>query len=156
MRKGRNQIIAIGAEPFEQGQEFDVWPLHITLVPWFKDAKQSKVSDGLEAISGYIKPFHVHLGEKALFGARNDIPVRLVKENDTLLNLHLKALTVVHDAKGQLDYGIVGYRYRPHMTERGSEIELLKIPIEQLALIDGLDNGQRRVTEVFELHGQYR
>lgn len=150
----RRQILAIGTTPFEYGAEFAQWPQHITLVPWFRDAVQAKVSDGLQAVSSASKPFKVQVGSKALFGASHDIPVQLVEESDELKELHAHAVSVVHDAKGELDYTYIGRRYRPHISElEGEEITMTQVVVGQIALIDHLGHGTKRVTEVFELHG---
>ena len=153
-KRNHRQILAIGVDSLDEGSEFREWPLHITLVPWFEEAKQPQLSDGLETVAGYIRPFEAKLGARALFGAQQDVPVWTIEENRSLQSLHNHTLTVVYDANGQLDYSYVGYHYKPHITVRQNENIDPVQHISQMALVDDLGNGLRRVTEVFELYGR--
>jgi 2'-5' RNA ligase len=151
IRPSRKQMLAVGVEPFKKGEIFRKWPLHVTIVPWFIEARQRRLIDGLQEVQSATKPFKITMGSTALFGFKKNTPVRLIEESDLLQTLHLKNLAAVYNSKGQFDErNQVGYKYRPHITERENEIIPTVINVSQVALVEALTDGSRHVSEVFE------
>ena len=106
------------------GDRFSQWPLHITIVPWFRSAASSaRLTQELEGLLGGYTPFNVLMGEEALFGARRNQAVRLVQLPSPLQAVERVARNYLHalDAWIVDESTKVNRSYRPHVTVQGKE-----------------------------------
>jgi len=99
------------------------WPLHVTLVPWFKvnDDKRESLLEALQTCAASKPPFGVHVGDEERFGAANDVPVNLLVEQAPVAQLHDELMAVVHQYGVQYHnnasaYSGVEQTYRAHIT----------------------------------------
>lgn len=152
--RAKRQILVLGVEPFEEGERFNKWPPHVTLVPWFSGASEERLQKGLKELTARTRPIAARIGEVAWFGSNKNVPVRIIEPNNHLQQLHLGALSRVHIARGNIeDISHISYRFRPHVTEyRGLELAEGYI-FDQVALIDNAGGDNKRVAEVFALRG---
>ena len=148
-------MLAIPVDTLVVGQEFSKWPKHITLLPWFNDAKQEVLDESLQTLAAKTKPIVVSLGERALYGSKNNRPVLEIVHNNQLRDLHITGLNIVaNDAKAKLeDLRYVGYKFKPHITVPMDEFVYAPLALEEMALIDDIGHGERRVREVYSLDG---
>ncbi len=151
--KTSKHMLAVGLEPFEIGEEFMMWPLHITLVPWFPMAPKRELIRELYEIAESTKPFAVNLGMFALFGANAEIPVRLIESSTALDRLHSRTLTAVHRAGGFLNsYSDVSYGFKPHISLQHHEEVEDTYKLDHMALIRNEGGKRRKVEEVFQFN----
>ncbi len=103
-------------------QEFIIWPLHVTVVPWFAVHDEGKLDHVLEEISTEHQIFIAHVGKTAMFGAKKDLPVNLLEESNDLISLHSAVYNSL-ELNGfyihQKDY--IGTKYQPHITHQGKK-----------------------------------
>lgn len=151
--KTRLQSIAYGISGFEKDQEFDdPWPLHITLVPPFSDARQRVLLRELNGFAQRRLPLETKLGEWVLFGPQNDVPAALVEPARDLRTLHTDLMACATVAGGTMvDTDYIGYKYNAHISNRdGLELPETYV-IDSFALITQLAPEHYRVQEVFEV-----
>jgi 2'-5' RNA ligase len=103
-------------EPRQVGDRSNHTPQHLTLSP----PTPANEADVLQAASETAKrfdPFEIALGEHAMFGPNEDIPVMVIEPNFILQALH-KILISKLEEKGILfkDNRYIGDRYAPHIA----------------------------------------
>lgn len=109
-------------ESLKVGDTFTNWPLHVTLVPWFRtDISSARLSSDIQRRLQAIKPFTVSVAGEERFGAKRRT-VNLVAEPTLLVDIE-------HIARGQLyELGAwivdetteVRQAFRPHVTEQAA------------------------------------
>jgi len=116
----RNEhLVVIMLEPMPPGVEFEVWPLHITIVPWFHVQDDDKLDQLLIKIAQKHKKLTVSVDGKEIWGTREKFEVALVNDPGGLQLLHED---VFHSLEKngylihQKDY--LGAKYRPHFVSR--------------------------------------
>jgi len=123
-------------------QEFEIWPLHITLVPWFPCADEGRLDKTLQLIANRHKPFKVEAGSVEEWGRQEKFQVQLVKDNENINNLHLDIFGTLENNDfpiHQKDF--LGKKYKPHLTlrnryQRSQQLpEGTEIAVEKFALI---------------------
>lgn len=145
------------------------WPLHVTLVPWFKitDDAQKALLAALQTYAASKSPFTLHVGEEEQFGATKDVPVNLLVEQTPVLQLHNELMAVVQGYNVQFHgnasaHSGVEQTYRAHITHHqaadglhrrfpGDEEVFDSITIARL-----LDDNGSQICEVIrniQLHG---
>lgn len=110
--------------PFEHltnGDSFEGnnWPLHVTLFTWFDiPADFEEFDRALRELQSDIQSIKLVGGEKTLFGPDQDVPVRLVGDENELRTVHEKIMSLVesHGSKAWNE-AFVGAGYRPHVTD---------------------------------------
>jgi len=142
-------ILVAFLEEFEPGYEFERWPHHVTILPWFKADKEALSS--IEQIASGHLPITVELGKTAMFGARNDILVRLV-ESDPLQKFHRALLSGRKGLLGLINSSYSGDNFRPHVTLQGqNDPESRTITIKRLALVKHIGPGKlKRVESLYK------
>ena len=121
-------------EPMSAGQEFEVWPPHITLVPWFPSNSPKKLDELLDKIATKHKLFISQAGKIEEWGKKDKFTVQIIEDPGELHRLHWdvfhgleKSGFPVHQKE------FLGEKYTPHVTlrnhlqkgnamERGAEI----------------------------------
>lgn len=145
-------LLAFMLEPLEKGDQFIGWPLHITLVPWFRSNFGSEhVARDIEATILGTDRLTVRGITRSMLGRQRNVPVTDVVSSD-LHDLHRKLLTVFdNDAYTLSDSKYTGANYRPHVTKKGNK-ELKpghEIEIDSLYLVSApLKNPRTRTKTV--------
>jgi len=147
-------MIAHFTEPLGLDYEFEDWPLHISILPWFHRNKEIAVAE-LELAVVHMKSCRIALGAKALdsvefFGVNEDIPVRRVKDCTSLGVMHGMLLS-----QFQLDLEdktFIGGAYNPHLTIRENEDpgEGFEIDIKDISLVE-YGKPVKKVVQTFNL-----
>lgn len=117
----REYLLAFMLEPLDKGDQFIGWPLHITLVPWFRtDYGSEHVTRDIEKAASGIDQFTVTGIMRSMLGGQRNVPVTDVASSD-LHDLHRALLTVFeNDAYSLSDSKYTGVNYRPHVTKKGN------------------------------------
>lgn len=117
----RNEhLIVIPVKPYEIGVEFEEWPLHITIVPWFPCDDENKLDTLLLEIASRHKAFEVSPGEVTYFGEKKELPINLINDSDNLYKLHRDVFYSLEQngfPVHQKNY--LGPNYKPHVTSQG-------------------------------------
>lgn len=119
-----DRLVCVFAEPHEPGDCFLTWPLHITVVPWFR---AEIGSDALAAAIGKhvasITPFVVTMGSEAHFGRQGRKLVSLVELPSPLetLERQVRAVLRTYDAWIVDETTKRRQPFRPHVTAQGDE-----------------------------------
>lgn len=118
-----DRLLCALIEPFETGDRFKTWPLHVTIIPWFRlaDAPEA-IAVGLQKALSAIHPFEAAAQGSALFGPRKRY-VALLKEPTTLTEVECKARTYLHKKRAWLvdETTTKRYEFRPHVTAQGDK-----------------------------------
>lgn len=145
-------LLAFMVEPLSD-EPFSVWPLHITLMPWFSAEDEAELTKSLQQDIAKLRVIEVKIGRKTWFGY--DLPVRLIEPKTELRRLHNALLIAVKRAGGELRAKTyTGVKYAPHITVRGQRtIEGgHKLIIATLALIKNLSDQPQLRQKVAEFH----
>lgn len=121
-------------DPMLAGKEFEVWPPHITLVPWFPCDDSKRLDEVLSGVAKKHKMFIANAGKVEDWGRKDKFEVQKVDGHGELHRLHLdvfrnleKNSFLIHQKE------FLGEKYTPHITlrnhlqkgvamERGEEI----------------------------------
>lgn len=106
-------------EGFRTGSLNSEWPMHFTVVPFFtvEPENSEAVHEAVSDVVSHAKQFHVSLGEIAMFGPENNIPVIKLELINELKDLHHRLMRGVGDAGGQfIDTTYANQNYAPHIT----------------------------------------
>jgi 2'-5' RNA ligase len=103
-------------------QEFEVWPPHITIVPWFPVDDKTKLDKLLSKIAQKHQPFEVKAGGIEEWGNDDKFEVLVIKDKGPIRKLHKDVFKVL-EKNGfpihQKDF--LGAKYQPHVTLRNQE-----------------------------------
>lgn len=151
-------LIAFMLEPMDKGDTFIRWPLHITLVPWFRTPNETAqiVYDISDAATKF-KPISSRGIQRARFGWRRKVQVTALASSE-LHDLHRQLLSMLENKGYNLvDKKHTGVSYQPHITKKGNaefkpghelivdRIYLIKAPIANPR------TRTKKVTAVIEL-----
>lgn len=101
-------------------QEFVVWPLHITIVPWFPAEDEEKLNNILEKIASRHQAFIVGVGKSELFGRKDKLTVNLVDDPGDLHRLHWEVFHTLEKSGFPIHQKThLGGKYKPHITYQG-------------------------------------
>lgn len=116
----RNEhLVVIMLEPMPAGQEFEIWPLHITIVPWFPVDDEVKLENVLKNVAAKHQRFTVQAGRRQQWGRKEKFDVVPIEDSYKLHSLHWN---VFHNLEKngfpvhQKDF--LGEKYRPHFVIR--------------------------------------
>ncbi len=128
------------------GYRFTMWPLHITLLPWFSAPDYQELEEKLRESLSDQHAFEAEVGERAYFGYNRNLPVMLIKNNSNLQQLHERILNLVAASSWQLEGRYVGDQYKPHITQQvGKDIDKPKVMISKVTIVEKLGQGYRQV-----------
>jgi 2'-5' RNA ligase len=120
MARRNEHLVVIMLEPMPADKEFESWPLHITLVPWFPCDNESKLDSTLAKIAARHEAFIVAVDKKEDWGREDKFSViTIADEEDLLHKLHLDVFDTLENSNfpiHQKDF--LGDKYRPHITLR--------------------------------------
>jgi 2'-5' RNA ligase len=103
------------------GQEFEIWPMHITIVPWFPCDDAEKLGKVLSQVASKHSPFEVKAGKITQWGGKDKFKVLKIDGDWRLLSLHWDVFNSLEKSGypvHQKDY--TGEKYTPHVTLRNS------------------------------------
>lgn len=98
------------------------WPLHVTIVPWFRlDDASERLAQGLTRALKEVSPFETVMDGAAFFGIKKNRPVRLIAQPTPFSHIEAKARTYLHKKRALLIDETTKRRvaYRPHVTNQG-------------------------------------
>lgn len=104
------------------GLRFKRWPLHVTIVPWFRlDEASDVIVQGLERALVVIQPFELTASGTAQFGPRGGRPASLLSALPEIFQAEEKVRTYLHKKRAWLVDETTKKRYdfRPHVTVQG-------------------------------------
>jgi 2'-5' RNA ligase len=116
---GRNEHLVVVMVERSNGGEFEIWPLHITLVPWFPCDDELRLDQTLQLVANRHKPIRVKTGSVEEWGRQEKFIVQTIDDNSKLHKLHLD----IFDSLENNDFHIhqkdfLGEKYKPHLTLR--------------------------------------
>lgn len=113
MRPG-DRLICAFVEPQETGSQFKEWPLHATVMPWFRTPLKSQaLVERLEEALTDEQPFPAGVGAQKSFAV---VKVNLLPPGQWQ-SLHDKVLGVINEnARNTAPLRFVGKNYKPHVT----------------------------------------
>lgn len=119
-----DRVIVSLLQPLARGEQFGKWPLHLTLMPWFRSnlggfELQKVIATSLEG----LEPFSATMGGMAHFGFNDQVPVRVVETPNGFEAIHARLLATfqAHPEIHVLDTEHVGPQFRAHVTVHGYE-----------------------------------
>jgi 2'-5' RNA ligase len=121
MVRRNEHLVVIMLEPMPIGEEFEVWPPHITIVPWFPCDDPERLDKVLAKIAAGHQPFKAKAGKTEDWGRKDKFGVIKVQDDGQLHRLHwdvFKNLEKNGFPIHQKDY--LGDKYTPHITLRNS------------------------------------
>ncbi|HEY5549796.1 MAG TPA: 2'-5' RNA ligase family protein [Candidatus Saccharimonadales bacterium] len=124
-------------------REFVIWPMHITIVPWFPVDDEAKLDEVLEKVASKHEAFDVAIGRTQDWGKKDKFKVTLIDDPGNLHRLHWDIFHSL-DKNGfrvhQKDH--LGASYKPHITKRNRKSHDLPegetIPVISILLIKQL------------------
>jgi len=153
-------MIAHFVDPIDSGRQFDTWPLHITLMPWFR-MNELAAEEKLEEAARDMRSFQLALGETAvktlgnieLFGQNIDIPARRIVEPTSLGVMHGRLLGEFYNKLEDVKY--VAGNYSPHVTIRENNDPGIgaKIKVDKISLIE-YDKPLKTVVRNYNLNDE--
>ena len=99
--------------------KFEIWPLKLTIVPWFDCDDEQRLDKLLGQIAKKIKKFSITTGRLEVWGKKNQVEVIRIENSKPLHGLHWQIFRGLE--KGgfpvhQKDF--LGDKYQPHLTVR--------------------------------------
>jgi hypothetical protein len=117
-------------EKAPEGFQFSEWPLHLTVVPWFRVEEGALLNTllAIEATAKKVGSFAIKAKGDAWYGPKGDVPVTEVEDTTggKLVKLHLGLLQGIQHSGGTiLDLTYTGESYSPHvsLTKNGSSLQ---------------------------------
>ncbi len=153
-------LLALEIEPVEVNRVYVALPLHCTVMHWFYTDKTP--ADVLTVITNSVRrtpPVQLVSGENSLFGAEQDVPVNVIKDNKSLQALHLalykdlSQLNVTYMHPSWANEGFVPHvtRQRSGRFEQGREFTARKL---YMAAANSPENlQQKKIVSKITLNG---
>lgn len=153
MDKKSRLLIAHFIEPKTKGEQFNDWPLHMTIIPWFQENEveaRRQLAESAEHMRACRVLCAKVLGKIALFGIGEDVPVRPVKDCTAFGVIHGMLLDRFY--KQLEDNTYIGGAYNPHLTinknhDPGENFEIL---VDTVSLVRH-DNVCKTIIENYNL-----
>lgn len=139
MQPGDRLVCAL-LEDLKVGDQFKTWPLHVTIVPWFRLADDSaSVVAGLSKALHDISPFELVGDGEAMFGPRSR-KVRLLAPNQSLSAVEAKVRAYLHKKRAWIvdETTKRHYEFRPHVTAQADSGlgRAAKFTVDRLFIIE--------------------
>lgn len=97
-----DRLVCAFVNPQKVGKQFSKWPLHVTIVPWFRLKDNSEqVAEGLAKATAPIRPFMVSVVGKAEFGPKRNRPAHLLEPAE-FLELERRVRNYLHQKRAWL------------------------------------------------------
>lgn len=115
----KDRLVCALVEDKPINAKFEDWPLHVTILPWFRSKQTSpNLISGLEKELSDIKPFESVVGASDKFGYRKDKLVNLIELPSIFLNVEKVVRQFIKkEASWLVDESTrKRHEYRPHVT----------------------------------------
>jgi 2'-5' RNA ligase len=119
--KPGDRLVCAFVEKFDPGYEFKEWPLHVTIVPWFRiEATSRELTRQFEQVITPMASFEIVIDGTARFG-RNKL-VNLVLEPSPLTEVEKRVRGVLKERQAWLvdETTKRHHAFRPHVTTQKS------------------------------------
>jgi 2'-5' RNA ligase len=161
----RNEhLVVIMVEP-APAEEFEIWRLHITLVPWFPCNDEKRLDSIMQQVAQRHKPFVVSAGEVQQWGLKEKFDVQTIEDKGELNNLHIDVFATLENNGypiHQKDF--LGEKYRPHLALRnryqkskalpaGTKIEVKKFALIKQIRLKGSGTMIKSLAKEYALNG---
>lgn len=116
-----DRLACLFIDSLRVGDQFRQWPLHVTLVPWFRvEGDSTSLAQGLELSLQTVPPFTVRAAGSTRFGPRKRL-VRLLEGSPELGAVEHRVRSYLHKKRAWLVDETTKRRYdfRPHVTVQG-------------------------------------
>ena len=146
-------IIGCEIDPIVVGETYDSFPLHCTLVHWFKTNKSYQDIDELiRPALKKVSPFTVTSVTPAMYGPNFDIPVHLIKKTTTLDSLHKQLVSALEPCNPTHTIPYIGDGYGPHVTDTDKQALTPgeSHTITNIYLLEALDPEDTRMRKVIK------
>lgn len=147
-----DRLVCAFVEPVA-ARQFKQWPLHVTIVPWFRLSDGSSViAAGLKLALKTIKPFEVVGDGETMFGPSKNRLVRLLAPSQPLNTAEAKVRGYLHKKRAWLvdETTKKHYDFRPHVTaQAGSSLSKGdKFVIDRLYIVEQKGEFKEVASEV--------
>lgn len=135
-------------EPLKKGDQFEDFPLHVTLMTWFDMPREHVFLNQLQNFAHRYGSQAIEGGDEAMFGPEGNIRVRKLGRSGALHAMHDELHSMIVKLEGEVwSGGYVGEDYIPHVTYRGDKGLEKGEPavLERIQLIRGDEKGPRYV-----------
>lgn len=148
---GHDLVLVYMVDDTPVGTRFQLWPLHMTLLPWFHAPDLGTVIQAVETIANRTPTIPVTVGERAHYGPNQKITVMTMNLPKQLQLLHkqLKHMTEQHGWELQGRY--TGAQYSPHVTQQAGRDVTGPIMVDRIAIAEALPQGYRKLVAYVEL-----
>lgn len=126
MKKHR-YLLANLIEKQQVGEEFQKWPLHVTLMPWFEFENEVLLVEKLDTLFSTMDSFLYLGGEQDMFGPKKNVPVFKVKNNSPMRTVHKQIMTLLSELGAKIDDPYVGDNFFSHITVRNRDLHLTNV-----------------------------
>jgi 2'-5' RNA ligase len=131
-------------EQMPKGEEFEIWPPHITIVPWFLVGDEALLDKTLRSIANKFTEFLAKAGQIEEWGKKEKFRVQKIDDDGELHQLHWNVFQDLQKNGFNIHQKeFLGEKYVPHVTlrNRKSKDELTKgseIYIDSFTLVKQL------------------
>ncbi len=154
-----DRLICAFTMPFTVGYRFGDWPLHVTVIPWFRlDDGSDRIADGLKQAFAGVAPFSATTGREVRLGPHKDRPARVLEPAGALPALEGASRRYLHKKRAWLVDETTKSRrpYLPHVTyqdqARLSENQALNF--DRLYIVEQKGDHKEIVAEMPLVEGQ--
>lgn len=124
-------------------REFVIWPMHITIVPWFPVDDEAKLDKVLQKVASRHEAFDAIVGKVQQWGQKDKFKVTLINDPGDLHRLHWEIFhTLEKNGYPVHQKEHLGASYKPHIAQRNSKSRDLpegeSIPVISFFLIKQL------------------
>lgn len=116
-----DRLICAFIRPIRLDDSFQHWPLHVTIVPWFRlpDATE-QLTLGLATALSRIEPFTAVAAEETMMGPRRNRPALLLAAPTPFDDVEQRVRTYLHKKRAWLVDETTKIRrpFRPHVTHQ--------------------------------------
>lgn len=120
-----DRLICAFLEPLSVGRQFKEWPLHVTVMPWFRlDDPSDRVAAGLEQAFSGIAPFSAEAGRQVSLGPKKNRPARVLEPAGSFPGLEARSRRYLHKKRAWLVDETTQARreYLPHVTYQRGDV----------------------------------
>jgi 2'-5' RNA ligase len=119
--KPGDRLVCAFVDQLPVGTDFKEWPLHVTIVPWFRaDVSSYALARGIKTALSGISPFEIRVDGEAVFG--RDKTVNLIEQPTPLNDIESQVRSVLKNHNAWLvDESTKKKRpFKPHVTAQKS------------------------------------
>ena len=113
-----NIMLAFFVDNVAVGTKFKKWPLHVSVIPWFKCNNTQKFYTQLKSIWHETGQIDYEIKDIEYYGKKQNIKVSSLKHSQELYDLHNTLLKLAQDYDSKMDVKYCGENYTPHITHK--------------------------------------